>query len=112
MPALGQLDAIFRGRTGSDGETQQVKLWHAQRTVPTVVATPVPAYAPQPTSTPTALPAPTIPPTPSPELGGAPPSPAERSAVDMLPILVPGALSVLLVAGAFAVTLVRARRQR
>jgi len=112
LPALGQMDVVFRGRTGSEGETQQVKLWHAQRIVPTIVATAVPAYTPQPTSTPTAPPAPTVPPTPRPELEGAPPSPAERSVVDILPILVPGALSVLLVAGAFAITLFRARRQR
>ena len=110
LPALGQLDAVFRGQREEVAGNQQITLWHTQRVVPVVVTTPLPTPTPQPTPTPlpTATPMPL--PTPTPGFGQAPPQSVGGSMGDLLPLLIPGGLAVLIVAGAFGLGLLRMRR--
>jgi len=110
LPALGQLDVVFRGQ-GEGGEgMQQTDLWHTQREVPVVVTTPVPTLTAQPTLTPTPISTPMAMPTSTPGFGQAPPPDSGGSLIDLLPFLLPGGLAVLIVAGAIGLGLLRTRR--
>ena len=112
LPALGQLDVVLRGESKNTGEGTQMHLWHTGRSVPAVIVTPVPASTPRPT--PTSLPTstPSILPTPTPSFGAVPPAASGSSMADLLPLLIPGGLAALLVAGAFGAGLLRAKRRR
>jgi len=110
LPALGQLDVVFRGQ-GEGGEgIQPTNLWHTRRGVPVVVATPVPTLTPQPTPTPLPTSTPMALPTPTPILSLEPPPDSSGSILDLLPFLLPGGLAVLIVAGAIGLGLLRTRR--
>jgi hypothetical protein len=110
LPALGQLDVVFRGQSEGEGEIQHTNLWHTERVVPVVVLTPVPTLTPQPTPTPRSTPTPMPLPTQTPSLSQAPPPGSGSSVVDLLPWLLPGGLAVLIVAGAFGLGFLRTRR--
>jgi hypothetical protein len=109
LPALGQLDVVFRGEAKDIGEGTQMHLWHTGRLVPAVSVTPVPAFTPRPSPTPLPTSTPSILPTATPSFSSAPPASASSSTADLLPVLIPGGLAALIVAGAFG--LLRARRR-
>jgi hypothetical protein len=109
LPALGQLDAVFRG-AGTEGEVQRTNLWHSVREIPVVVTAPVPTITPRPTQTPVPTSTPPPLPTPTRTFSQAPPPSAGGSLADLLPLLLPGGLAALILAGAFSIRLVRARR--
>jgi hypothetical protein len=110
LPALGQLDAVFRGQWGEVAGNQQITLWHTQRVVPVVVTTPRPTPTAQPTPTPLPTSTPMPLPTPTPSFGQGPPQSVGGSMGDLLPLLLPGGLAVLLVVGAFGLGILRLRR--
>jgi hypothetical protein len=113
LPASGQLDVVFRGEGKEVGEVMHRDLWHTGRAVPAVVITPMPTFTPRPTPTPLPTPVPTTHATPTPSFSTAPPQSSEGSMTDLLPLLLPGGLAAVIVAGAFgAGLLVRARRNR
>ena len=110
LPALGQLDAVFRGER-TEGELQYINLWHTEREIPVAVMTPAPTVAARPTqiSLPTATPLPL--PTPTRSFGQMPPPGSGGSVTGLLPLLLAGGLAVLILAGAFGIVgFLRARR--
>jgi hypothetical protein len=112
LPALGQLDVVFRGQ-GAEGEAiQQTNIWHTERVVPVVAMTPMPTAAPQPTPTPLPTAVPMALPTQTPSLSQAQPPGSGDSVVDLLPLLLPGGLAALIVAGVFGLGLLRGMRRR
>ena len=112
LPALGQLDVVLRGVTTSVGEISRARLWHAERAVPPVVATPMPSFTPRPAAGPLPTPVPTTFATPTPSFDTAPPQTSESSIDDLLPLLVPGVLALVLVLGAFGARALLARKRR
>jgi hypothetical protein len=110
LSALGQLDVVFRGQEQGESEIPLTNLWHTERVVPIVVMTPVPTLTPQPTPTPLSTATPMALPTQTPSLSQAPPPGSGGSVVDLLPLLLPGGLAVLIVAGAFGLGFLRTRR--
>jgi len=110
LPALGQLDVVFRGEGLEATGTEYTDLWHARREVPTVVATPVPTFTPRPIPTPLPTATSEMPPTPTPSFNQATP-PASDDSADLLPILLPVVVAALIVAGVLGARLLRTSRR-
>jgi hypothetical protein len=112
LPTLGQLDVVLRGEREDASKAMYTSLWHTERAVPAAVATPVPTSTPRPTETPLPTPVPTIAATPTSSFSTAPPQSSGGSVAELLPVLVPGALAVLVVAGGLALRFLRQRRRQ
>jgi len=112
LPAVGQLDVVFRGQGEGEDGVQHTDLWHTERVIPAVVMTPMPTLTPQPTPTPLPTSTPMALPTQTPSLSQVPPPGSGGSVGDLLPLLLPGGLVALIVAGAFGLGFLRARRPK
>ncbi|MBN1659122.1 MAG: exo-alpha-sialidase [Anaerolineae bacterium] len=110
VPALRQMDVIFRGTTEA-GEDVQVDLWHTGRLVPTVAVTPAPGFTPQPTATPTPTALPTAAARPTASFSTAPPA-GEGNTDLLFPIVLAGSGALLVISALVGTRLLLARRDR
>lgn len=125
QPALGLLDAVFRGRacgawesgaSESEGTSQAaaaaaMDLWHMGRAIPPVIVTPPAVASARPTATPLPTPTPQPAPTPTPDLSAGS-SPAGGGSTELpIPLLLGGGLAGLIVAGVFGIRFLSVRRR-
>jgi hypothetical protein len=124
--SLQRLDVIFRGHTETGEAAGDMQLWHSWRQIPLAGATPAAtsenAAEPEPLSTsattpgaavaqtPGAAPSSTPGPSATPRLGTTSAAPPSNSASLPTPLLVAGGLAAVIVAGGFAMGLLRSRR--